>query len=338
LLHREAILSSRIEGTLTTPEQLVLLEAAASVGGARDVPRDQDTQEVLNYVRAMQHALGRLRDLPICLRLMKEIHRELLRGVRGEHERPGEFRTTQNWIGRSSDPIHSARFVPPPVSEMMAALDDLEKFLNERSADLPLLVKLALVHYQFEAIHPFRDGNGRIGRLLIPLLLVSEGRMRDPLLYLSSYFDRHRDRYMDLLLRVSQTGDWTAWIAFFLQGVVDSSHEAIGQAEGLLTLRERYRQQFQSARSSGLLQKLIDELFLAPSITIGRAMKLLQVTPAAASSNLRKLVGAGILREATGRRRDQVFIAPEIVAFMYDTEARPERPPDGAAERTVAEA
>ena len=248
----------------------------------------------------------------------------------------GEFRTAQNWIGRSGEPIHAARFVPPPVPEMLAALDDLELALNEPTPDLPLLVRLALLHYQFEAIHPFRDGNGRIGRLLMALLLVSSGRLRDPLLYLSAYFERHRDAYMDLLLRVSQTGDWPAWLQFFLRGVLESAEETVEHAEGLLALRHRYHAMFQRARSSGLLQRLIDELFQAPAITIGRAAEVLGVTHAAAAYNLRKLVAAGIVSEQTGRRRDQRFVALGILAFMRDAPARPAGPAE-QVERTRVE-
>jgi Fic family protein len=313
LLHREAILSSRIEGTITTPEQLVALEAA---GGEVRAP-DPEAREVLNYIRAMEHGVRRLQDLPVCLRLLREVHEVLLTGVRGDRERPGEFRTGQNWIGRRGDSIHEARFVPPPVPEMLAALDDFERALNE-PGELPLLVRLALLHYQFEAIHPFRDGNGRVGRLLVALLLVSSGRLREPLLYLSAHFERHRDAYMDLLLRVSQTGDWTAWLDFCLRGVLESAREAVDQAEGLVALRERYHAMFLRARSSGLLQRLVDELFRTPAMSIGRAAGVLGVTPAAAAANVQKLVAAGILVEHTGRRRDRLFVAPDILAFMRD--------------------
>lgn len=319
LLHKEAILSSRIEGTVTTPEQLVMLEAGSKPILAGASP-DSAAREVLNYIEAMRHGLSRLGELPMCLRLMREIHRVLLEGVRGDRDLPGEFRKSQNWIGRRGDPIERARFVPPPPPEMEKGLDDLEKYLNSSvSTDTPLLVQLALVHYQFEAIHPFRDGNGRIGRLLIPLSLCSHGRIGSPLLYLSGFFEHHRDEYMDLLLVVSQKGDWLGWVNFFLLAVYQSAEEAIRQAEGLLSLRDNYHQRFQRARSSALLQKLIDELFQSPSITIGRAAALLKVTPAAAAYNIRKLEAAEILREATGRKRDQVFVAHEIVAFMYDT-------------------
>jgi Fic family protein len=333
LLHREAILSSKIEGTITTPEQLVLLEAGEAGQSPTREPPNKDTQEVLNYIKAMNHGLNRLRELPVCLRLIREIHAELLGGVRGERERPGEFRTSQNWIGRPGESIHRARFVPPPVQEMMAALDDFEKYLNEDTEDLALLVKLALLHYQFETIHPFRDGNGRIGRLLIPLLLCNHKRIGQPVLYLSWYFERHRDAYMDLLLAVSLRGEWLEWVHFFLNGVIACAEEAIGQAEGLLRLRQQYVERVQKARSSGLLQKLIDRLFQLPSITIGQAAELLEITHVAAGNNIRKLQDVDILKEVTGRQRGQVFIANAIVAVMRDTETT--QPTAEAAENVV---
>jgi len=325
-----------MEGTVTTPEELVLFE----VSGTPQNSRYRDTMEVLNYVRAMQHGLKRLKVLPVCLRLTKEIHRELVRGVRGEGDRPGEFRDRQNWIGNPGEPIHAARFVPPPVPEMMAALDEFERYVNRVPADddPPLLVELALIHYQFEAIHPFVDGNGRIGRLLMPLLLCNRGHMVEPVLYLSSFFERHREKYMDLLLSVSQKGNWRPWVEFFLLGVVESANEAVRQAESLLALRDRYHRQFQAARSSALLQRLIDELLLRPAITIGRASKVLKVTPAAASHNISKLVDAGILKEVTGRKRNMTFIATGIVAFMHDTEAKSPQAEAVTAQTTSATA
>lgn len=321
LLHREAILSSRMEGTITTPEQLVLLEASA-VDTATAARGDEDTREVLNYIRAMNHGLRRLKDLPVCLRLIREIHQQLLFGVRGESERPGEFRQTQNWIGLKGTRISDARYVPPPLPEMARTLDDFENRLNEPTKQVPVLVELALVHYQFEAIHPFRDGNGRIGRLLLPLLLCSRGRMIEPILYLSSFFERNRDEYADLLLRVSQTGDWASWIGFFLQAVGECAEEAIAQAQGLLTLRDSYQERFQRARSSALLEKLVNQLFVTPSITIGKASELLKVTYAAASANVTKLVDAGILQRVSGLSHPRVFVAREILKFMEDHGAR----------------
>lgn len=314
LLHREAILSSRIEGTITSPEQLVLLEAGASE--ADDERHREDTREVRNYIRAMEYGLAS--PLPPSRRLIRELHRVLTEGVKGDRERPGEFRSVQNFIGRPADSIRTARYVPPPVREMHTCLDELERRFHREDEALPILVKVALVHYQFEAIHPFRDGNGRVGRLLIPLMLIRAGRLPQPVLYLSAYLERNREKYMDLLLDVSLTGAWLPWVLFFLKGVEESAIESLEQAEALLALRQRYHDAVRGARSFGHLQRLIDELFVSPSTTISLAAEKLGVTPAAASGHIKKLVEAGLLREWTGRRRDQVFIAPEILAFMHN--------------------
>lgn len=314
LLRREAILSSRIEGTFTTPEQLVLLEAG--VAPAQDARAAADTREVLNYVRAMERGLELLKTIPVSLRLLREIHGVLLDGVRGGDDRPGEFRTVQNYIGSPHAPIGEARFVPPPVTEMQEALARWERDLHLQADPLPLLLRLAVAHYQFEAIHPFRDGNGRVGRLLIPLLLCAQERLSDPLLYMSAFFDRHRDEYMDLLLRVSTRGAWREWVGFFLRGVAECARDGQQLTDDLLSLRERYHGLVRSARSSGLLATLIDDLFRVPSITIGRAASLLGVTPAAASYNLRKLQELNVIAEVTGRTRGQVFVAREILSFV----------------------
>jgi Fic family protein len=325
LLHREAILSSRIEGTYATAEQLAMFEAGSPPPDER---QRNDTREVLNYVDAMRLGVAQLRKIPISLRLIQMVHGRLLKGVRGESQRPGEFRTIQNYIGREPDGILGARFVPPPVPEMRQALEELEKYLHIAPHGLPapgqepdptlapLLVRLALAHYQFETIHPFRDGNGRVGRLLIPLLLISHGRLREPLLYMSGYLERHRDAYYDLMLKVSQAGAWQQWIDFFLRGVAESARESVDLAGTLLGLRDRWQQQFQAARSSALLLKLIDRLFRVPSITIRRAAEVLKVTPAAASHNIGKLVEAAILVERTGRQRGQVFVAMDILRIV----------------------
>ena len=335
LLRREAILSSRIEGTYATAEQLALLEAGSP---PHDERQQNDTREVLNYVEAMRLGVVKLRTLPISLRLIRMVHARLLEGVRGESQQPGDFRSSQNYIGRNVDGIRGARFVPPPVPEMHLALDDLEKYLHVGPHGLPapgaepdptlapLLVRLAFIHYQFETIHPFRDGNGRVGRLLIPLLLISHGRLREPLLYMSGYFERQRDAYGDHMLRVSRTGDWRPWLDFFLRGVVESARESVQLAGNLLALRDAWQRRFQSARSSALLLKLIDHLFQVPSVTIGRAARILDVTPAAASSNLKKLVDAGILGERTGRKRDQIFVAMDIVRIVENTRPAPPTP------------
>jgi Fic family protein len=348
LLRREAILSSRIEGTYTTAEQLALLEAGAPPADER---QKHDTREVLNYIEAMHHGVQTLRELPVSKRLIRAVHAKLLEGVRGGAERPGEFRTSQNYIGKKVDGIKGARFVPPPVVEMLECLDALENYLHlephgepDPAAEpdptlAPLLVRLALIHYQFETIHPFRDGNGRVGRLLIPLLLISHGRLGEPLLYMSGYLDQQKDAYQDHMLRVSQTGDWRPWLEFFLRGVVASARESVDLAEQLLALRKKWQGQFQSARSSALLVKLIDQLFRSPAITMGQAKKVLHVTHAAASSNIKKLVQAGILSERTGKRWGQVFVASEIVALVEYAHggAKPEAAP-AQAEAAAPEA
>jgi Fic family protein len=300
---------------------MILLEA----GAQPPVPlksSEADTREVINYMRAMEHGLESR--LPASLRLIRDLHGVLMRGVRGDRERPGEFRNIQNFIGRRGDTIGTARFVPPPVAEMREALNELEVYFHEETADTPPpLIKLALIHYQFETIHPFRDGNGRIGRLLLPLMMVKSNMMKQPLLYLSGYFEQHRDEYMDRLLAVSQRGDWDGWIDFFLAGVSAQAGASCEQAQALLSLRDRYLETFRKVRSSATLQTLIEHLFLEPSITIGGAAKLLNVSIATASANLNKLVDEKILREITGRRKGRFFIADAILSFSRDDDPAP---------------
>ena len=321
LLRREAILSSRIEGTFTTPEQLVLMELGIEVRPANS-RQTEDTREVLNYVQALDLGFRRLREIPLSLRLVRELHGALRQGVRGGTDRPGDFRDVQNYIGSAGDGIARPRYVPPPVAEMRDALNRWEEDLHREDWELPLLVQLALSHYQFEAIHPFRDGNGRVGRLLIPLSLHAHGRLDEPLLYMSAYFDAHRREYVDLLRRVSTHGDWNAWVTFFLRGVAACCEESLILVEQLIALRDRYHDAARRQRAAGSLAMLIDHLFHVPSITIGFAGTLLGVTPAAASANLRKLQELGVIVEVTGRKRDQVFVAREILAFVgRDTHA-----------------
>ncbi len=309
-LRREAVLSSRIEGTITTAEELLVFEASPS-----EEPTTPDVQEVANYVKALGRGLTRLKELPVCLRLIRETHAQLLEGVRGEARRPGEFRESQNFIGQRGQPVGEARFVPPPVPEMNKALDAFERFLHTPT-ELPFLIQLALIHYQFETIHPFMDGNGRIGRLLIPLLLCERGNLPQPLLYLSGYFEQNRDAYSDHLLRVSQTGAWSEWVQFFLQGVNDQSKDAVRRSTRLLNLWQQYRDKMQARRSSSLLLQLVDELFAFPAVTITYAQQQLGVTYRSAQLNVQKLVDAGILKEQTGRKRKRVFVASEIVSII----------------------
>ena len=310
-MRREAVLSSRIEGTVTRVDQLMLFEVEPSIEA--ETP---DAREVLNYVRALEYGLDRLPTLPMSLRLIREIHGELLRGVRGRQRRPGEFRDVQNAVGTRADQSYAeARYVPPPVPHMRSALSDFESSLVGAS-DLPLLIELALIHYQFEAIHPFMDGNGRIGRLLTSILLCDRGALPSPLLYLSAFFERHREAYVDHLLAVSQRGSWLDWIGFFLQGVAEQARSAGELSTRLLDLREDYRTRVQAARRSVLLVSLIDELFASPYLTVPIAAGRLNVTQRSASLNISKLVDLGIVVEITGRQRYRVFEAREVVQML----------------------
>ncbi len=312
---REAVASSRIEGTETTQKELVLFEVAQM---AR--PERSDAREVQNYILALEHGLDRLKKLPISLRLIREIHGKLLRGVRGREKRPGEFRDKQNYIGKPGQGIEEARYVPPPVPEMMQALFEFEKYIHAPD-QLPFLIKLAFVHYQFEAIHPFEDGNGRVGRLLIPFLLCEKNLLPQPLLYLSSYFEKHRDAYEDHLLDVSRVGAWQEWVQYFLRGVAVQSRDAIRRAQRLFNLWGRYREALQSARSSALLLALVDRLFSQPALTVPLAKTHLHVTYAAAKNNVAKLVTAGILKEIPGRSYNRVYFAPGIIKLIEAEEA-----------------
>jgi Fic family protein len=281
-IRREAVLSSRIEGTRASLSDLFFFEAA------NEAPPDaSDVKEVANYVKALDHGLSRLNELPLSLRLIREMHERLMEGVRGEHLTPGEFRSSQNWIGPPGSTLMDAAYVPPPVDKMGRALDEFEKYLHAES-EFPLLIRLALIHYQFEAIHPFLDGNGRIGRLLITLLLCAEDALPQPLLYLSAFFERYREDYYRALLAVSQRGEWTNWINFFLRGVEEQSRDAIKKSSRLLDLWRQYRQRLQSARASALALRLLDELFATPAMTYGGAANLLGVTQRAARLNVEK--------------------------------------------------
>jgi cell filamentation protein, protein adenylyltransferase len=313
-VRREAVLSSRIEGTIANEEDLVLFRVDPEVADRRP-----DTREVRNYVTALEYGLKRLNELPVSLQLLKELHSRLLKGVRGENKSPGEFRDRQNFIGTPGMPLADARFVPPPVAEMHEALEAFEKFLRAPS-DRPFLIDLALLHYQFEAIHPFRDGNGRVGRLLIPLLLCERNILTKPLLYLSAYLEQHRSQYMDLMLAVSQRGEWERWIEFFLHGVAEQAMDGVERTTKLMALWQEYRKRLQTARMSILAQNLVDELFKQPAMNVGLAQQVLKVSFASAQNNVMRLVKLGILKEVTGRKRDRIFLAPEILQLTGASE------------------
>ena len=309
-IRREAVLSSRIEGTQASFSDLVFFEAARAK--EKEVP---DVREVSNYVKALEYGLGRLNELPVSLRLIREIHAILLEGVRGKSQTPGEFRRSQNWIGPPGCKLMDATYVPPPVDEMHSGLDRFEKYIHS-DFDLPPLIRLSLIHYQFEAIHPFLDGNGRIGRLIVTLLLCAEGLLPQPLLYLSAFFERTRDEYYRRLLAVSQYGKWQDWILYFLQGVASQARDAIYRSSRLLGLWHKYRASLQEARASALILQLVDELFSYPAITNALAAHTLSITPRSAQLNIDKLQKAHILIEATGRSRNRVYIAPEIISII----------------------
>ncbi len=313
-IRREAVLSSRIEGTQASLSDLLFFEAANL--REQEVP---DVREVSNYVGALEYGLSRLDTLPLSLRLIREMHERLLEGTRGQNLTPGEFRRSQNWIGPAGCTLMDAAFVPPPVDEMNDALGAFEKYLHAPS-ELPPLVRLAIAHYQFEAIHPFLDGNGRIGRLLVTMLLCTEGLLPQPLLYLSAYFERHRDEYYANLLGVSLQGSWDRWIRFFLRAVAVQARDAIHRSDLLLDLWRAYRDKMQAARSSALLLSIVDGLFQYPALTTPGVARDLGITQRAAQLNIDKLIAAGILQEVTGRKRNRLYVAKEILRTLEESE------------------
>lgn len=309
-LRVEAVLSSRIEGTQSTISDVLRYEAEDRAG----LPAD--ALEVVNYMNAMALGLRRLTEgFPLSLRLIREIHARLVEGVRGDHQTPGEFRRTQNWIGPPGRRLADATFVPPPVDAMHEALSDWERFLHEER--IPLLLQLALAHYQFEVIHPFLDGNGRVGRLAIPLLLCHRAVLTTPLLYLSAYFERHRFEYYDHLLRVSQTGDLWAWVTFFLNGVIDQADDATSRTVTLVDMQTRLRQELLDAKCSNSAVRLAETLFDRPYLTVTDAKRRLGVTFPTAQKAIDVLCDRGVLREATGQPRNRVFVAQAIWDAVY---------------------
>lgn len=319
LVRREAVLSSRIEGTQASLADLVLFEAEPSA------PAHGDVQEVANYVAAVEHVLDPARRLPMSLPLLREAHQILLSGVRGGYATPGEFRRSQNWIGPPGCTLDGATYVPPPPERLWECLDPLEKHLHAEQL-LPPLVVIACLHYQFEAIHPFIDGNGRVGRLLVTLLLADWGLLPEPVLDLSGYIEPRRDEYYARLLAVSTEGDWDGWLTFFLTAVQRQALDVVARTRRLHDLRERYRADVSTARSSALLGVLIDVLFDIPAVTITKAATLLGVTHRSARLNIDKLIDAGVLIEVGDRPRNKVFLAHEIVRAVEgssDTEPSP---------------
>jgi Fic family protein len=300
---REAEKSSHIEGTQSTAAELYLFEVEP------DVATKTDVQEIKNYVNALKYALDRRQTLPVSLRLLREAHAILLKGVRGQDKTPGEFRTSQNWIGGSNP--ENALYVPPPVNEMNEALDLLEKFWYRPDPDrIPPLIEMAMVHYQFEAVHPYQDGNGRMGRQLITLLCMERGILDYPLLYLSAYLEKHRDSYFDVLLAVSQHGAWEEWLMFFLKGVAEQSEDAAKRASRILDLDAKYRNldlSQNALRVIGLLQT-------NPFVTSSIIEEKLAVSNPTANKIIQQLTDHAILRSYPPKReRSQRYVAPEIL-------------------------
>lgn len=316
-VRQEAVLSSQIEGTQSTLEDVLQFEIDAR---GREFPKD--VEEVVNYVRAMNYGLKRLETLPLSLRLIREIHGELLHGVRGGHRTPGEFRRSQNWIGPANCTLATATFVPPPVHEMQQALDNLEKFLHDTSQ--PILIHCGLAHAQFETIHPFLDGNGRIGRLLITFLLCQRGVLRRPLLYLSHYLKVHRAEYYDRLMATRNDGEWEQWMRFFLRGVEQVSREATATAQAILRLREEHRQKIgQEAERSAQGFELLEMLFGQPIVNVRMVQKRLGCSYVTANKLVDQFVRLGLLEEMTGYQRNRRYrYAPYLALFQPGSEAK----------------
>jgi len=309
-IRREAVLSSRIEGTQATLGELLAAEAGAVVDRSPD-----DLREVANYVVALEHGIARLKKMPLSLRLIRELHEKLMAGVRGGHATPGEFRRSQNWIGPAGCTLANATYVPPPLSELMACLGDWEKFLHDSA--LPALIQIGLLHYQFEAIHPFLDGNGRVGRLLITLFLVERRILPTPLLYLSAFFEATRRDYYDRLLEISERGEWEAWLEYFLNGIARQSEDALGRAERINQKLSEWRHAV-AGTSSKILLSIIDMLGANPYLTIKKVAEQLKVAFTTAQRAIERLENLSIVTETSKAKRDRVYCAKTILNILEE--------------------
>jgi len=309
-IRREAVYSSRIEGTQATLGELLAAEAGASVDRSPD-----DLQEVGNYVAALEHGLQRLTELPISLRLVKEIHKVLMNKTRGEHAFPGELRKTQNWIGTPGCTLKEASYVPPPPDVLCEQLADWERFIHE--SELPLLVTCALMHYQFEAIHPFIDGNGRIGRLLITLLLCERNALPGPFLYLSAFFDATRRDYYDRLRAITENGDWIGWMDYFLNGVIRQCEDSLGRAERMNELIEEWKTQIAGVTPKAAFG-LVELLAGNPYITPRSAEENLGVAFNTANKAIKVLQDAQILDQVGDSKRDRLFVATKLLDILEE--------------------
>jgi len=306
-LRREAVLSSRIEGTQSTLGELLAKEAGANVERSPD-----DLREVGNYVTAIEYGIKRLKTLPLSLRLVRELHEKLMKGVRGGTATPGEFRRSQNWIGIPGSTISNATYIPPPPNELMSCLGDWEKFLHDKS--ISPLVQVAMIHYQFEAIHPFLDGNGRVGRLLITLLLIERDILPTPLLYLSAFFEATRRDYYDLLLDVGLKGNWEKWLEYFFNGVARQSEDALSRAERINKKLDTWKDQI----TAKTLLKVIDMIVANPFVTVKGVAAKLKVAFTTAQRAVDKLEDLGILKQVDKAKRDRVYCAKDIFDILEE--------------------
>ncbi|WP_418792604.1 Fic family protein [Phosphitispora sp. TUW77] len=310
---KEAVLSSQIEGT-----QASLIDVL-DVDETKDKSKEKPIEEVVNYVKAMNHGLIRLEELPICLRLIKEIHQVLLQGVRGGERDPGEFRRSQNWIGPVGCTLAKATFVPPPVPEMIKAMNELEKFIHDKELRIPDLIKIGLIHAQFETIHPFLDGNGRVGRLLITFWLCYKEILSKPLLYLSYYFKKNRTEYYDRLMDIRLKGDWESWIRFFLKGIAQVSDESIITAKKILKLKEEHSQLINSQTrnpSNGL--KLLERLFEQPIVTINMVADMVGISYPTANNLVTEFTESGLMRQIDQNQRNKRFSYYNYVQLLQE--------------------
>jgi Fic family protein len=315
-VRKEAVLSSQIEGTQSSLQDLLAAEAQILTP-----ERPRDVAEVVNYVNAMNYGLERLGELPVSVRLIREIHEKLLADVRGSRMTPGDLRLSQNWIGPSGCTLNEAAFVPPPPQEVPEALGNLESFLHGND-DIPLLIKIGLAHAQFETIHPFLDGNGRVGRLLITFLLCERRVLNQPVLYLSHYFKRFRTDYYEHLQSVRDRGDWESWLSFFLRGVTEVSGEATETARRILTLRETHRTLIAErlGRAGGSGHRVLEALYNHPIISVAQVQAITGTTYMAANQLVRRLVEFGILSESTGQKRHRRFAYEAYINLFVDEE------------------
>ena len=310
-VRREAVFSSRIEGTRSTLGELLAAEAGAAVERSPD-----DLREVGNYVTALEYGIERLKSLPLSLRMVRELHEKLMTGVRGQHATPGEFRRTQNWIGRPGDTLAQASYVPPPPDALGEYLSAWEKFLHDKM--LPPLVHAALAHYQFEAIHPFLDGNGRVGRLLITLELCERDILPTPLLYLSAFFDATRSDYYGGLRGVSEHGDWTGWIQYFLNGVARQSEDALSRAERMNALLAQWREELAGETGTKIALQIIEFLAANPYITARGTEQRLGVAFNTVVRAIGQLEKRRIVKEISGAKRDRVYCAKELLDILEE--------------------